>query len=51
MTDKYEYIVTQFKSGESDAVFATYEEAKAHYDSNDEEWRAAHYGEAVRKNE
>jgi adenine-specific DNA methylase len=50
-TDKYEYIVTHFKSGESDGIFATYEEAKAHYDSHDEEWREAHYVEEVRKNE
>tara|TARA_B100000424_G_C22587248_1_gene329508 strand:- start:268 stop:543 length:276 start_codon:yes stop_codon:yes gene_type:complete len=48
-TDKYEYMVTHFKSGESDGAFATYEEAKAHYDSHDEEWREAHYIEEVEK--
>jgi len=31
-TDKYEYMVTHSKSGESDGPFATYEEAKAHYE-------------------
>ena len=50
-TDKYEYMVTHFKSGESDGAFTTYEEAKAHYDSHDEEWREAHYIEEVRKND
>lgn len=44
-----EYMVTHFKSGESDGPFATYEEAKAHYDSHDEEWREAHYIEEVRE--
>jgi|DEB0MinimDraft_3_1074331.scaffolds.fasta_scaffold236753_2 hypothetical protein len=47
--EEYEYMVTHFKSGESDGAFATYEEAKAHYDSHDEEWREAHYIEEVRK--
>lgn len=44
-----EYMVTHFKSGESDGPFITYEEAKAHYDSHDEEWREAHYIEEVRE--
>tara|TARA_R100000995_G_C3402626_1_gene85610 strand:+ start:318 stop:473 length:156 start_codon:yes stop_codon:yes gene_type:complete len=48
-TDRYEYMVTHFKSGESDGPFATYKEAKAHYDSHDEEWREAHYIEEVRE--
>jgi len=48
---EYEYMVTHFKSGESDGPFATYEDAKAHYDSHDEEWCEAHYIEEVRQNE
>ena len=43
-----EYMVTHIKSGESDGPFATYEEAKAHYDSQDIEWQLAHYIEEVR---
>tara|TARA_R100000482_G_C5119097_1_gene144685 strand:- start:1 stop:168 length:168 start_codon:yes stop_codon:yes gene_type:complete len=48
-TDEYEYMVTHIKSGESDGPFASYEEAKAHYDSQDIEWQLAHYIEEVRE--
>ena len=48
-TDEYEYMVTHIKSGESDGPFASYEEDKAHYDSQDIEWQLAHYIEEVRE--
>mgnify|MGYP001251736331 CR=1 FL=1 len=46
-----EYMVTHIKSGESDGPFATYKEAKAHYDSHDEEWQLAHYIEEVNEDD
>ena len=48
-TDKYEYMVTHFKSGESDGPFASFALAKAFYFSQDEEYRKTHYIEEVRK--
>jgi len=41
------YMITHFKSGESDGPFSTYILAKAHYDSQDEEYREGHYIEEV----
>lgn len=49
--DTYEWMVTHYKSGESDGPFPTYEQAKDHYYSHDEEWREAHYIEEVRDEE
>lgn len=42
------FLVTHIKSGESDGPFSTYEEARAHYDSFDDEWQEEHYIEEAR---
>jgi len=47
MSRTYEYMITHIKSGGADGPFATYEEAKAYYDSQDKEYREGHYIEEV----